>query len=156
MKDKKLIQYLELMKKDIYLLSNKVSQLTSEVKSDNTQEILQTTKLDRIGNYQEKIIDTIKTLNRRLSNLESRAENSDERVEDIYTEFITYKQFLNKKNKKNKSSTSYTSDSEIDVGEEVFSKISEIEEHFNSEIAKVYDKMFNEILDLKSEIEKNN
>lgn len=152
MEDKKLIQYLELMKKDIYVLSNKVSQISSEIKSTDTQEVLQIAKLDRIEKNQEKIINSINTLNSRLINLESAQMNNEERVEDIHTEFITFKNALGKKT--NSSSVSNVKKPTSEVGEELFDKISNVEEHFSSEIAKVYDKMFNEILDLKSEIEK--
>lgn len=152
MEDKNLIQYLELMKKDIYMLSNRVSQISSQINSTNTQEVLQISKLDRIESNQEKMINSIKSLNTRLLDLESSQVNNEERVEDIHTEFITFKQLVSKS--KNTSINQTNQYSDIDLGEELFSKISEIEEHFSNEIAKVYDKMFNEILDLKSEIGK--
>ena len=166
MNDIKLVQYLELMKKDIYMLSNKFSQIHSDLRKDlslnETQELLQTSKLDRIENTQEKIIQSLQQLSNRISQIELNNENTNERVEDIHTEFITFKHSMSNRNnekiKKNAVSKSNIEYEEVfdekDRTEEVFSKISEIEEHFSTEIAKVYDKMFSEILDLKSEIEK--
>mgnify|MGYP006299963453 CR=1 FL=1 len=147
MDNKKLIENLELMKADIYYLSNKISRIDSNSNIERIEEKSKDLEIEAFKNKQDEITHLTKKNERRIIDLELNQENVSEQIEDIDFKFTRlHKAIINHSKKKED-----TGDKNLNL--DINNRIKEIENHFNEEIRKVYDNVFNEILNLKGEVE---
>lgn len=147
MENKKLLENLELMKADIYYLSNKISRIDSNITIEEIDKDSKNLEIEEVKNKQEEIKYLIKENEKRIIDLELNQENISEQIEDVDFKFKKLHQaIVNHSNKKEESR-----DGNSNIG--LTNKIKEVENHFNEEIRRVYDNVFNEILNLKGEVE---
>ena len=162
----KLIENLEKMKADIYYLSNEVSRISSFNSIEITKNELELLQIQRIESsldeFKAYIHTELNNLKKRISELETNQESISEHTDDLD---YTIKRIENKVDERNNSlsqkevqsnTTNLDTLSSQRVGIDVFEKIKEVEEHFSYEISRIYDNIYNEILDLRVEIKKLN
>lgn len=147
MEHKKLREYLEYMKDDIYYLSKKISQIDSNIKNQTTEQNINLVDIEEMRKKQENIHNIVKNIQNRINELESNQEHSSDYIEDLDSRFRTMQRaIINHSKNKERMKNEHTHN-------KLISKIKELEEHFNSEIRRVYDNVFNEILNLKGDVE---
>ncbi|MFP4402042.1 MAG: hypothetical protein ACLFPL_02325 [Candidatus Nanoarchaeia archaeon] len=140
-----LLTNLEYMKSDIYYLSNKIASI--ETHSHNYQHDEQKNELaiiqirDTIQEFSKQLQRALK----RIEELELNQEHTSEYIDDIDSKTRKNEQEISKMSTQH----SFTS-GEIEA---LKAKLSEVEESLNSQISNIYDNVFNEILNLKQEIE---
>lgn len=151
MQKSEVIQHLDQLKKQVFNQSLRIEELSQKYSSIDTSKLLENTKLDRIERNQEELLELMNTLSKRISTIQDAHLQVDDRVDDIDTKMI----IVEDKVEKIKIEASGKSLKQLNSNEynTILDKVSEIKEHFNSEIANVYDRMYSEILDLKNSIE---
>lgn len=148
MDNEKLLENLELMKADIYYLSNKISRMESNLNIEKVDEDSKNLGIEELKNKQKEIIHSVKENERRIIDLELNQEHTSDYVEDIDSKFMKLQQaIINHSKQKEEFKNEYSNSN-------MFEKIRDIENHFNEEIRRVYDNVFNEILNLKGEVNK--
>lgn len=148
MDTKKLREYLELMKADIYYLSNKVSQIDSNTKIKETNENSLDLEIKILRQKQDEMVELFKKVENRITNLELNQEHTSDYIEDVDSKFMKLQQaIINHSKQKEESKNEYSNNNMVE-------KVRDIENHFNEEIRRVYDNVFNEILNLKGEVNK--
>lgn len=162
----KLIENLEKMKADIYYLSNEVSRISSFNSIEITKNELELLQIQRIESnldeFKTYIHTELNSLKKRISELEINQESISEHTDDLdyAIKRIENKISVSNNNSSQKevepSETDLNTSSSQRVGIDVFEKIKEVEEHFSYEISRIYDNIYNEILDLRVEIKKLN
>lgn len=148
MDTKKLREYLELMKADIYYLSNKVSQIDSNTKIKETNKNSLDLEIKILRQKQDEMVELFKKVENRITNLELNQEHTSDYIEDVDSKFMKLQQaIINHSKQKEESKNEYSNNNMVE-------KVRDIENHFNEEIRRVYDNVFNEILNLKGEVNK--
>lgn len=140
--EKSLLDVLENMKKDIYYLSNKLSQINSTLNTNITQKEINELEFDKIDKEQEVLFDEVRKIKKRIYEFESENNNTADFIQDLDSRIT----------KLNKILFEYINKSENNKNSDVLEKIKEVEFHFNTEIKNIYDNVFREILNLKGEI----
>ena len=158
-----LLKNLENMKLDIYYLYSTIKRVELELKENNEDirqiktknkelhtEVSQNNGIHntQINKKVNELEDEISKLHSRINELESNQENVSELVDDLDSKISKLSNFNSNDSKSNEIIIN-------SINEALHQKIKAIEEHFELQISKIYDTMYNEILDLKVEIKKN-
>lgn len=163
MENQTLLTYLEYMKSDIYYLNSKIKQTELLVNESFGEKYNSSQEL---GTNIEYLKDQILKLHNRVNELELNQENISQFLEDID---LKVQKTISKKNNEDSKSQYLEADSKknkLEISKETLEvlnnslssainrRVKEIEDNFEMQISKIYDTMYNEILDLKVEIKK--
>lgn len=177
--NKTLLKSLENMKLDIYYLNSNLKRVELDVKENtrNIQEIesknelreqeivskshhmmntpkkellLDTEKLDinHLKEGVEYLRNDVSKLHNRVNQVENNQENLSQFTEDLDFKISKILNLSKDESKLKEAIINLTNDI-------IHQKIKELENHLEVQISKIYDTMYNEILDLKVEIKKN-
>ncbi|MCH8519850.1 MAG: hypothetical protein LAT82_03800 [Nanoarchaeota archaeon] len=158
MENTKLLKNLENMKSDIYYLNSIIKRIELELKENNQKNIQNKeeihfkhsneNKLNYLNENMQYLRSDVSKIHTRINGLENNQENLTEFVDDLDSKI-------------SKIVTSHVDNSKLSksivnsLNDVLHQKLREMEQNVELQISKIYDTMYNEILDLKVEIKKS-